>query len=263
MSFTPTHCRAARGLMGWSQAQLAAASKVATKTIADFERESRTPYERTLVDVRRAFEDAGLRFTNGGQPGVTTTPVWALHRLAERSNLDGILDMIGRGNWKISLEPTGISCRDRSGEEMGSVIAGTLNDPNPTFDPSLGKTTFLDRITPADLNFWITEMRSKAQRKAAGRPYSFRSSRASIAGKPGEVESAAHFVLKEDAVAAARSRFQAEFGRGKKVIFNPRLGFWWTGVDDNQPEQTFELRGPLGNAINELNIELNIQLEQE
>jgi len=70
MSFTPAQCRAARGLLGWSQAQLAEASKVATKTIADFERESRTPYDRTLADIQRAFEVAWVEFTNGGQPGV-------------------------------------------------------------------------------------------------------------------------------------------------------------------------------------------------
>ena len=70
MSFTAAQCRAARGLLGWSQAQLAEASKVATKTITDFERESRTPYERTLADVQRAFEAAGVVFTNGGEPGV-------------------------------------------------------------------------------------------------------------------------------------------------------------------------------------------------
>jgi transcriptional regulator with XRE-family HTH domain len=70
MSFAPAQCRAARGLLGWSQAQLAEASKVATKTIADFERESRTPYDRTLADVQKAFEAAGVEFTNGGEPGV-------------------------------------------------------------------------------------------------------------------------------------------------------------------------------------------------
>jgi hypothetical protein len=43
---------------------------VATKTIADFERGSRAPYERTLADVRRSLESAGVEFTNGDQPGV-------------------------------------------------------------------------------------------------------------------------------------------------------------------------------------------------
>ena len=70
MSFTPSQCRAARGLLAWSQAQLAEVSGVATKTIADFEREERVPYERTLNDIRDAFEIAAIEFTNGDNPGV-------------------------------------------------------------------------------------------------------------------------------------------------------------------------------------------------
>jgi transcriptional regulator with XRE-family HTH domain len=70
MSFTPAQCRAARALLGWSQAELSAASGVATKTIADFEREDRVPYERTLNDIRETFEIAAIEFTNGGNPGV-------------------------------------------------------------------------------------------------------------------------------------------------------------------------------------------------
>jgi hypothetical protein len=41
---------------------LAAKSRVSAKTIADFEVDARQPYERTLEALRRAFEDAGLRF---------------------------------------------------------------------------------------------------------------------------------------------------------------------------------------------------------
>jgi transcriptional regulator with XRE-family HTH domain len=71
MSFTAAQCRAARALLSWSQAQLAEASKVATKTVADFERESRAPYERTLADIRRTLEAAGVEFIeNGKGPGV-------------------------------------------------------------------------------------------------------------------------------------------------------------------------------------------------
>jgi transcriptional regulator with XRE-family HTH domain len=70
MSFTPAQCRAARALLSWSQAQLAEASRVATKTIADFEREDRVPYDRTLNDIREALEVAAIEFTNGDNPGV-------------------------------------------------------------------------------------------------------------------------------------------------------------------------------------------------
>jgi transcriptional regulator with XRE-family HTH domain len=72
MSLSPAQCRAARGLLGWSQSELSEASKTATKTIADFERGARDPYPRTLEDVRSALETAGVEFIqeNGGGAGV-------------------------------------------------------------------------------------------------------------------------------------------------------------------------------------------------
>jgi transcriptional regulator with XRE-family HTH domain len=72
MSIIPAQCRAARGLLGWSQSDLSEASKTATKTVADFERGARIPYQRTLDDIREALEMAGIEFIaeNGGGPGV-------------------------------------------------------------------------------------------------------------------------------------------------------------------------------------------------
>ena len=72
MSFTPEQCRAARALLGWSQEQLKETANVAKKTIADFERGARMPYERTLRDLQKALEDAGIEFIpeNGGGAGV-------------------------------------------------------------------------------------------------------------------------------------------------------------------------------------------------
>jgi transcriptional regulator with XRE-family HTH domain len=72
MSVSPAQCRAARGLLGWSQSDLSEASKTATKTVADFERGARVPYPRTLEDIREALETAGVEFIdeNGGGPGV-------------------------------------------------------------------------------------------------------------------------------------------------------------------------------------------------
>ena len=72
MSLLPEQCRAARALLGWSQAALEETSKVAKKTIADFERGARTPYDRTLADIRAALESAGVEFIaeDGGGAGV-------------------------------------------------------------------------------------------------------------------------------------------------------------------------------------------------
>ncbi len=61
-------------MLGWSQDQLAAAAGVAKQTLADFERGARSPYERTLRDIQRALESAGIEFTNGAAPGVRLKP---------------------------------------------------------------------------------------------------------------------------------------------------------------------------------------------
>jgi transcriptional regulator with XRE-family HTH domain len=72
MTITPSQCRAARGLIGWSQDQLVEASGVTRATIANFELGKRAPYERTLDELRAALESAGVEFIaeNGGGAGV-------------------------------------------------------------------------------------------------------------------------------------------------------------------------------------------------
>ena len=72
MAISPAQCRAGRALIGWSQDQLAVASKVAKATIANFELGKRTPYDRTLADLHAALEAAGVIFVaeNGEGPGV-------------------------------------------------------------------------------------------------------------------------------------------------------------------------------------------------
>lgn len=67
-------------MLGWSQDQLAEASKVAKATIANFETGKREPYPRTLEDLRQALEAAGIEFTNGGQPGVRLKEGYAKHK---------------------------------------------------------------------------------------------------------------------------------------------------------------------------------------
>jgi transcriptional regulator with XRE-family HTH domain len=55
-----------------SQDGLAEASGVAKRTIASFEKETRTPYGRTLAALRDALENAGIEFIpeNGSGVGV-------------------------------------------------------------------------------------------------------------------------------------------------------------------------------------------------
>jgi transcriptional regulator with XRE-family HTH domain len=69
---SPMQCRAARGLLDWSQQQLADRSKVGIVTIRQLEAGVHEPRRSTLQVVRFAFEAAGVEFIdeNGGGPGV-------------------------------------------------------------------------------------------------------------------------------------------------------------------------------------------------
>ncbi len=59
-------------MLGWSRRQLADAAGVAERTLIDFERGARKPYDRTIADIRAALKEAGIEFIdeNGGGPGV-------------------------------------------------------------------------------------------------------------------------------------------------------------------------------------------------
>jgi transcriptional regulator with XRE-family HTH domain len=67
---TPAQSRAARGLIDWSQTELAARSNLSESTIRDFEKGRRLPSPNNLAAIQRALEAAGVEFTNGDQPGV-------------------------------------------------------------------------------------------------------------------------------------------------------------------------------------------------
>ena len=65
--------RAARGLLGWSQQNLADAASVSLATVQFFETNKREPIHNNLTAIRRALEDAGVEFLpakNGKGAGV-------------------------------------------------------------------------------------------------------------------------------------------------------------------------------------------------
>lgn len=65
-------CRAARGLLGWTQERLAGESGVSLTTVRNFERGATNPTRVNLAAMRNAFEAAGVDFIdpNGNGPGV-------------------------------------------------------------------------------------------------------------------------------------------------------------------------------------------------
>jgi predicted transcriptional regulator len=69
---TAAQSRAARGLLAWSQQDLANEAGVGTVTVHQLEAGASHPRRSTLEVIRRAFENAGVEFIdeNGGGPGV-------------------------------------------------------------------------------------------------------------------------------------------------------------------------------------------------
>ena len=72
MSITAAQCRAARGLLGWTQQALADRARVGAVAINQLENETSQPRRATLDVIRRAFEAAGVDFIdeNGGGVGL-------------------------------------------------------------------------------------------------------------------------------------------------------------------------------------------------
>jgi DNA-binding XRE family transcriptional regulator len=62
---SPHQCRAARGLLQFTQADLAADACVARKTICDFESGQRPVHRRTLRAIEKSLIAAGVMFIDG------------------------------------------------------------------------------------------------------------------------------------------------------------------------------------------------------
>lgn len=69
MGLCPEQCRAARGLLDWSQEQLATAAGVSRSTIRDFEGQRHELQRSSEALVVAALEQAGVRFLDRDSEG--------------------------------------------------------------------------------------------------------------------------------------------------------------------------------------------------
>jgi transcriptional regulator with XRE-family HTH domain len=70
LEVTAGQLRAARGLLGWSQSDLARAAGVGRQTVAKLELGEQTPLVSTLNRLVAAFMFAGIRFVNDEERGL-------------------------------------------------------------------------------------------------------------------------------------------------------------------------------------------------
>jgi len=87
---TPSQCRAARGILRWTQDDLASAADVSDETVRNFETELATPRQAGLDEMRLALEAAGVIFITEDRqgPGVAVRETnWPLQCRAARGLL--------------------------------------------------------------------------------------------------------------------------------------------------------------------------------
>jgi transcriptional regulator with XRE-family HTH domain len=81
---TAEQCRAARGLLDWSQEDLAFTANVGIVTVRNLEAAKGKPRYATLDVIQRAFESAGVVFIredDGAGPGVRLQKTAEIRRL--------------------------------------------------------------------------------------------------------------------------------------------------------------------------------------
>ena len=86
-SLTSAQIRAARALLRWSAVELARASSVGVNTVkrAELAATKTSLTAANELAIRRAFEEAGVEFTNGDQPGVRLTAGRAASHARDRT----------------------------------------------------------------------------------------------------------------------------------------------------------------------------------
>lgn len=63
LEITPAQCRAARGLLGWTQEELGKQAGITMRTVIAFEKGENRPQAGTMGKLVTCLQDAGIRFS--------------------------------------------------------------------------------------------------------------------------------------------------------------------------------------------------------
>jgi transcriptional regulator with XRE-family HTH domain len=121
VAISPEQVKAARELLGWSQADLAGKVGVSETAIGLFEREKRRLLALDVAALRGALETGGVEFTNFGEPGARLKPDYiAMTQQEFLSQLDLYEQQ--------RLRPKGVAVAGRGGVKFGFALLYTSRD---------------------------------------------------------------------------------------------------------------------------------------
>jgi transcriptional regulator with XRE-family HTH domain len=122
MVVSAAQIRAARALVGWTQAQLAEKADLSEISIQQIEKGLTDPRATTLAAIERAFEAAGVEFTNGGRPGVRMVSIAGALQAVANSLMQNPAIFVWNGP-----PPSSIDEKNRRQNQVEELAAGIKN----------------------------------------------------------------------------------------------------------------------------------------
>lgn len=118
MTITTAQIRGARGILGWSQQDLAQRTGISATSIGAIENNQTTPRENTLTTIRKAFESGGIEFR--GYDG-----------LRKRDNTLTTIEKISKDDYVYLrlMDDIYYTIKETGGEVLFSYVSQELSPP--------------------------------------------------------------------------------------------------------------------------------------
>jgi len=158
--------RTARTLLKWSQQDLAKKAGIGPSTVADFERDSRTPILSSIQAMRTALETAGVRFLPNGsviRASQITSPIGVMtHRWVYATDLIGWAGSTEARNKMPEL--LNLLIRAQLGKAADLLFRSDESVQQPGWD-GICVTEQGDKYIPAGNSYWEISTQAKTKDK--------------------------------------------------------------------------------------------------